>query len=70
MKYENIARCALESLARDAEHAIVFPARRDVTGRHSLELKAEYVERICPFDRFLDAVEDDYAELLYRIREK
>ena len=57
VKNENVALRAVESLARDTEDAIVFAQRRDVAGRHALELEAKNVERIGPLDRFFDAIE-------------
>ena len=61
---------ALEPLARHAEHAIVFAQRRDVAGRHALELEAQNVERVGPLDRLLDAVEHRDAELVDRVRQQ
>ena len=61
---------ALEPLARDAKHAIVFAQRRDVAGRHALELQPQHVERLRPLDRRLDPVEDRHAELRDRVRQQ
>ena len=67
---ENVTGCSLEPLARNTEYAIVFPARRDVSGSHSLELQTKNIQRVGPFDRFFDSIEDNHSKLLYRIGKK
>ena len=67
---ENVALRAIESLARDAEDAVVLAQRRDVAGGHALELQTEDVERVGPLDRLLDAIEDCDAHLVDRVRQQ
>ena len=68
MRMSRFAR--VQSLARNAEHAVVLTQRRDVAGRHALELEPENVERVGPLDRLLDAIEHRHAELVDRVRQQ
>jgi hypothetical protein len=64
---DDVARRALQPLARDAEDAVVLAQRGDVAGLHALELQAQHVERLRPLDRRLDAVEHRHAERVDRV---
>ena len=57
MQDEDFAWRPLEALASDAEYAIVFAQRGDVTGLHALELQAQHVQCFGPLDRLFDAIE-------------
>src|SRR4029079_8078081 len=63
VEYENVAWCAIQSLARDAEDSIVFAQRRDVAPLHALELQTQNVQRVGPLDPRLDPVEHLDAKL-------
>src|SRR5688500_12716996 len=70
MKDQDLAAGALETLARDAEDAIVLTKRRDVAELHALELETEDVERVGPFDGLLDTIENGDPELVEVIGEQ
>src|SRR5712675_2657561 len=67
---QNVARRAIEPLARDSEDAVVFARGRYVSRRHPLELEPQDVQRLSPFDGLFDPVEDSHAELIDRVREQ
>src|SRR6266550_210385 len=67
---QDVTRCAIESLARDSEDAVVFSRRRYIARGHSLELETQDVQRLGPLDRFLDPIEDANSEFIDRIRKQ
>src|SRR5207302_495568 len=58
------ARCFLDPLERDAEHAVVLAHARDEAHLHALELQPQHVEHVGPLDRFFDAAEAAHTQVL------
>src|SRR5213594_1698883 len=58
-----LARCLIEPLGRDTEHAVVLAQARDESFFHAFQLQPEHVQHVGPLDRFLEAAEPADAEL-------